>query len=140
MIKHTNPFYTIHEATEALRHLGAEPYKSKSQNQTQNPSGATYAFPWGDSYGAKPEEPIYWQDHILGIMVQRVYEGGTHYHKIEIHLDAEGFDRVCSLMEASADEVPPLLKKAHSDEYDMHYIEPGTLLTLFKLVAREVVQ
>lgn len=138
MTKHTNPFYTIHETTEVLRQMGAEPFKNKPESQ--NPSGATYAFPWGDSYGAKPEEPIYWQDHILGIMVQRVYEKGTHYHKIEIHLDAEGFDSVYELMRSPEDDEPKVLKKVHSDEYDMYYIEPGTLLTLFKLVPREDVR
>lgn len=139
MIKYTNPFYTINAAATILRHLGADPNKLQAQAQAQNPSGATYTFPWGGSVGAKPEESIYWQDHILGIMVQRVYEKDTHYYKIEIHLDAEGFDSVYSLVKASniADEVPPLLKKKHSDDYDMHYIEPGDLLTLFKLVVRE---
>lgn len=131
MIKHTNPFYTIDEALAVLKNLGADPHRGKSS------PGATYPFPWGNSYGAKPEEPVYWQEHVLGIMVQSVYTKGTHHYVIEIHLDREGFDTVYGIMRALADEAPELLKKDHSDEYDMYYIEPGSLLRLFKLVPKE---
>ena len=120
MNKYTNPFLTIGETLSTLKSLGADPLAPLL--------GATYPFPWGNSY-----KNIDWREHILSIMVQRVYEKGNHYYKIEIHLDTEGFDIVCSLMN-TADEVPPLLKKKLSDEFDMHYIEPNSLLRLFKRV------
>jgi hypothetical protein len=132
MIKQTNPFYTINEAYEILKRLGADLMNSST----------TYSLPWNDTCETQPERPLCWQEYVLSIITRRIYVGSAYYYVVEIHMDDEGFDKVCDLIEASVDvnkdEVPVLCKGPHSDKYDMYYIEPGAQLILFKLVPKEV--
>ena len=131
MFKYNNPFHTINEAVTVLVTHGADPIMSKS-------AGSTYAFPWGDSYVVQDE--IYWQEHILSVAAIRVYSGSAYHYKVEIHILSEGFDRVLELIRRNSTFAPEVVKVPHSDEYDMHYIEPDTLLRIFKLVPKEVTE
>lgn len=128
MTKHINPFYTLVEATAVLKNLGADPRRSKPQNVT----GVSYPFPWGYSYGAKPEEKVYWQEHIISVATRRVYdEHQDYWFEVEIHIDKEGLEALVALTGLN------ILKGPHSDDYEQWTVNPGTLFKVFALVPTE---
>lgn len=117
MIKHTNPFYTIEESVAVLKNLGA------------NPAPVPIPFRYD-------ENAVYWQDHVISVKANRVYDDHYEHHfEVEIHIDKEGFD---ALVRATGLET--IQKEKHSEEYDIWFIRPGTLLQVFTLVPKEAVQ
>ena len=111
MTRHTNPFYTIDEAVDVLRNLGAKPM-------------AHIIHP--------TEENFNWQDRILSVSAGRVYDEQYNYHfDVTIHIDREGFDALVAMtgLVISVEEF--------DDDYLAEVVYPGSLLKVFTLVPKE---
>ena len=143
MNKYTNPFKALEEAKTELKSLGADPLApvTFSTPGATNPTGVAYPFPWGYSYGQSKSAPtndespeLEWYYHILSLCANRVYVDGSFYTVIDVHMDLEGFERVCALLYDNAKEWSGIQEKYHSEGYNIRSIEPTPLVRIFTLV------
>ena len=107
MSEYVNPFNTFNESIAVLKNLGVDPMHEDNECNS-------------------------WQEEIISIAWCSVTS-----KVLEIHLSNAGFDMVYALMQSTTDSAPEILKSQHTDEYDVHYIEPSRTLKLFKLVPKE---
>jgi hypothetical protein len=111
MTKFTNPFYTIDEAIEVLKSLGAKPMSNPFRYD---------------------ESSVHWPEHIIGIQTSRVYDVQYKYHfEVEIHVDREGLDALVQMTGLN------IMREPHLGILDALTVRPGTLLKVFALEAKE---
>lgn len=106
MQKYQNPFLTLTDMFNVLRTKGTDPLLDD------------------------------WSEKILSVACNKVYAGGKHHYKVEIHMVDEGFNDVVALMGCDG-TVIHVKRRPFTAEFDKLWIEPSSLLEIFALVPKE---
>ena len=117
MIKYSNPFFNIQEVVSIFKSLDVSPTKCQFADRKSGGS------------------QVVWQEEILSVVSDRVYENETHYFTTRIHMTNDGFDALMSLIDP--ERRPTAIIAPHTNTYDEHYAQIGSLLRVFKLVEKE---